>query len=49
MLLAYLVQSINIGIMRGIVFHIIVRRVNQVAQIILRWDIFCQYVGDCRK
>jgi hypothetical protein len=42
-------QCVNVRIMRGIVFHIVVRQVNQVAQIIQRWDILCQYVGDCRK
>jgi hypothetical protein len=35
--------------MSGIVFHIVVRWASQVAQIIQRWDILCQYVGDCRK
>jgi hypothetical protein len=49
MLLAYVVQSVHVRIMNDIVFHIVVRQVNQVAQIIQWWDILCQYVGDYRK
>jgi hypothetical protein len=35
--------------MTGSVFHIVVRRVNQVAQIIQWKNILCQYVGDYKK
>jgi hypothetical protein len=35
--------------MAGSVFHIIVRRLNQFAQIIHRRNILCQYVGDYKR
>jgi hypothetical protein len=40
------VQSVNVRIKTVRVFHIIVRRVNQIAEIIQWWNILSQYVRD---
>jgi hypothetical protein len=49
MLLAYPMQSVDVESIIGSVFHIDVRRINQIAQIIQGRNILCQYVGGYKR